>query len=81
MLFRRIASKNRKNPANNDLTELFLSLGQEQRAAIRQKLLACFPSEQLPHVRNKIGDAIAELGRQYTDNSTMRFLAGHTEKR
>lgn len=51
------------------MTELFLSLGQDQRAAIRQKLLACFPDEQLPHVRNKIGDAIAELARQYTDNS------------
>jgi importin-5 len=53
-------------------TELFLSLGQEQRAAIRQKLLACFPEEQGPPVRNKIGDAIAELARQYTDNSMCR---------
>lgn len=69
VLFRRIASKTRKNPANNDLSELFLSLGQEQRAAIRQKILACFPNEQLQPVRNKIGDAIAELARQYTDNS------------
>ena len=57
------------------MTELFLSLGQDQRAAIRQKLLACFPDEQLPHVRNKIGDAIAELARQYTDNSTFHALA------
>lgn len=75
VLFRRIASKLRKNPANNEQTELFLSLGQEQRAAIRQKLLACFPDEQLPHVRNKIGDAIAELARQYADSGLFRAMS------
>jgi importin-5 len=74
VLFRRIAAKTRKTADDSDLNELFLSLGQEQRAAIRQKLLACFPNEQLPHVRNKIGDAIAELGRQYTDTSTFGAL-------
>ena len=75
VLFRRIASKTHKPPGSNEPTELFLSLGQEQRAAIRQKLLACFPNEKIPHVRNKVGDAIAELARQYTDHSNLCALA------
>ena len=65
-----MASKTRKNPATNDLVEIFLSLGQNQKDAIGQKLLSCFPNEQVTSVRNKIGDAMAELARQYTENST-----------
>lgn len=39
--------------------------------AIREKLLACLSSESLPDVRKKIGDAVAEVARQYTDNGML----------
>lgn len=68
VLFRRIASKTRKDPNSADTKELFLTLVQDQKVAIRQKLVYCLNNEQLPHVRNKIGDAVAEIARQYTDN-------------
>ena len=39
-----------------------------QKVAIRQKLLECLEGERLPDVRHKIGDAVAEIARQYSDN-------------
>jgi hypothetical protein len=68
VLFRRIASKSRKLP-NGDNVELFLALPQEQAYAIRQKLLESLSSESVNSVRNKIGDAVAEIAREYSDNS------------
>jgi hypothetical protein len=54
-------------------------LSPEQRVVIREKLVGCLSSEQLPDVRNKIGDAIAEIARQYTDNGTFGVsLGGYT---
>ena len=47
--------------------ELFLSLQPPARNAIREKLLQCLNGEGLQNVRNKIGDAVAEVARQYTD--------------
>ena len=38
--------------------------------AIRQKLLECLQSESLGVVRHKIGDAVAEVARQYSDDGT-----------
>lgn len=72
MLFRRIATKTRKDPASGDAKEVFSSLPNEQRVAIREKLVACLSSETVNDVRRKIGDALAEVARQYTDNG-MRF--------
>lgn len=68
VLFRRIATKNTKNPRSGETKECFSNLTVEQRVAIRDKLVGCLSSETLPDVRNKIGDAIAEIARQYTDN-------------
>ena len=51
----------------NEPTELFLSLLQPQQVAIRQKLLQCLGNEALPHVRNRVGDAVAEIARQYSE--------------
>ncbi|KAL2013974.1 hypothetical protein VTN00DRAFT_1499 [Thermoascus crustaceus] len=68
VLFRRIATKTSKDPRTNESKELFSTLTVEQRVAIREKLLACLSSESLPDVRKKIGDAVAEVARQYTDN-------------
>jgi len=68
VLFRRIATKTRKDPASGEVKEVFLSLPNEQRVAIREKLITCLSSESTLDVRKKIGDAVAEVARQYTDN-------------
>lgn len=54
---------------NGDNMELFLTLPQQQAHAIRQKLLEALGSETINSVRNKIGDGVAEIARQYSDNS------------
>jgi vacuolar-type H+-ATPase subunit F/Vma7 len=48
---------------------MFYSLAKDQAIAIRQKLLETLGSETDRAVRNKISDAVAEVARQYTDNS------------
>ena len=67
VLFRRIAQKTRKVPGSSESRDLFLTLQEGQQIAIRTKLLECLAKESVGHVRNKIGDAIAEVARQYTD--------------
>lgn len=49
-----------------------MSLPNEQRVAIREKLVTCLTTESVTDVRKKVGDAVAEIARQYTDNG-MRF--------
>lgn len=49
--------------------DLFYSLAKDQAVVIRQKLLETLGSETDRAVRNKISDAVAEVARQYTDNS------------
>lgn len=73
MLFRRLASKSKKT-ATGESKELFLTLSNEAKLAIRSKLLECLAAEQISHVRNKIGDAVAEIARQYTDNGRAFFV-------
>ena len=46
--------------------EQFMLLQPPAKAAIRQKLLECLQSETLPDVRHKVGDAVAEVARQYS---------------
>lgn len=70
MLFRRIATKTRKDPATGEAKEVFLSLPNEQRVVIREKLVTCLTNESVIDVRKKVGDAVAEVARQYTDNGT-----------
>ncbi|CAK7562739.1 MAG: importin subunit beta-3 [Sporothrix epigloea] len=67
VLFRRIASKTRKND-QGETVEIFISLPTPQTQVIRQKLLEVLSAEADRSVRNKISDAIAEVARQYTDN-------------
>ncbi|KAF4308679.1 importin subunit beta-3 [Botryosphaeria dothidea] len=71
VLFRRIATRSRKDPTTDQTKELFLTLPQPQRNAIREKLLQCLEGEQNTQVRNKVGDAIAEIARQYTEEGTV----------
>ncbi|KAI0023927.1 ARM repeat-containing protein [Xylariomycetidae sp. FL0641] len=68
VIFRRIASKTRKTD-KGDNAEMFVSLGREQATVIRQKLLETLASESDRLVRNKIGDAVADLARQYSENN------------
>ena len=69
VLFRRIASKSRKTQTQQSV-ELFISLPTEHGYVIRQKLLEALSSETSHPIRNKIGDAVAEIARQYSDAST-----------
>jgi broad specificity phosphatase PhoE len=71
VLFRRIATKTSKDLHTNETKELFSILSPDQRVAIREKLVSCLSSESLADVRNKVGDAIAEIARQYTDNGEL----------
>lgn len=48
---------------------MMLSLAKDQAAVIRQKLLETLGTEADRGVRNKISDAVAEVARQYTENS------------
>lgn len=66
VIFRRIASKTRKNE-QNQMIEMFISLAKDQAAVIRQKLLECLSNESDKLVRNKISDAVAEVARQYSE--------------
>ncbi|KAJ5172096.1 Importin subunit beta-3 [Penicillium capsulatum] len=68
VLFRRIATKTRKDPATGEAKEVFLSLSAEQRVAIREKLVACLTTESVVDVQKKVGDAVAEIARQYSDD-------------
>ncbi|KAL1886014.1 importin subunit beta-3 [Ceratocystis pirilliformis] len=67
VIFRRIASKTRKN-AEGETVDMFYSLVADQAAAIRAKVLESLATETQRPVRNKISDAVAEIARQYTDN-------------
>ncbi|KAF3892789.1 Importin subunit beta-3 [Trichophyton interdigitale] len=67
VIFRRMAAKSIKNPSTGDPRELFFSLLPDQRVAIRQKLLEALSNETFTPVRNKIGDAVAEIASQYSD--------------
>ncbi|KAI0205993.1 armadillo-type protein [Astrocystis sublimbata] len=68
VIFRRIASKTRKTE-KGDNVEIFISLPAEQAHVIRQKVLETLAHESDRLVRNKIGDAVADLARQYTENN------------
>src|SRR4051812_33337164 len=72
VLFRRIATRTRTDPQKNLAVELFLTLPQPARSAIQQKLLLCLQTENAANVRNKTGDAVAEIARQYTEEGMSR---------
>ena len=66
VIFRRIASKTRKN-INGENVDLFISLERQHSTAIRAKLLETLLTESDKIVRNKISDAVAEVARQYAE--------------
>ena len=80
VLFRRIATKTRKDPVTNEAKELFSTLTGEQRLVIRQKLVSCLTGESVTDVRKKIGDAVAEIARQYTDNGMQHDLSNECKR-
>jgi hypothetical protein len=65
-LFRKQASKQKKVGENSK--ELFWTLNDQTRNAIRAKLLEGLAREPNASVRNKIGDAIGEIARQYVES-------------
>ncbi len=71
MLFRRIATRTAKDPATNENRETFLHLSHAPQTEIRSKLLQSHANEQSAPVRNKIADAVAEIARQYTDETVL----------
>lgn len=48
---------------------MFISLAKEHAVLIRTKILENLVQETDRTVRNKISDAVAEIGRQYSDSS------------
>lgn len=70
VLFRRIAGRTRKIGAaggeEGEQEDLFWSLQVPQKNAIRSALLDCLAQEKEGAVRHKVGDAVAEVARQYT---------------
>lgn len=70
MIFRRISTRTAKD-RNNQSKELFITLQKPQQEAIRAKLLECLSGESVASVRNKVGDATAEIARQYTDEQIL----------
>ena len=70
VLFRRISTRTAKD-AHGQSKELFLTLQKPQRDAIRAKLLECLSTESNNSVRNKVGDSIAEIARQYVDGDVL----------
>ncbi|KAJ8131391.1 hypothetical protein O1611_g2236 [Lasiodiplodia mahajangana] len=68
VIFRRIASKTRKTD-KGDNVEIFISLPPEQAQVIRHKVLEALANESDRLVRNKIGDAVADVARQYSENN------------
>jgi hypothetical protein len=61
-----MAVKSRKNDQGEGTQDLFFSLRPQVREAIRGLLVAGLLAEQDEAVRHKIGDAIAEVARQYS---------------
>ena len=70
VLFRRIAGRTRKTgnagSEEGEQEDLFWSLQPPQKNAIRAALLQCLAQEKEGAVRHKVGDAVAEVARQYT---------------
>lgn len=54
-----------------------MTLQAPEREAIRAKLLQCLANEADNSVRSKVGDAVAELARQHTDEGRTLFATLH----
>lgn len=60
-----MATRTRKEPDSELSNEVFMTLTSDQQLAIRSKLLEALANETNDNARNKIGDAVAEIARQY----------------
>lgn len=66
-MFRRVASRARKDPHSDATKDTYWTLSEPQRIAIREKLLQALGAETTLNVRNKVSDAIAEVARQHAE--------------
>lgn len=72
VLFRRIATRTTKDASGSGSSkELFLLLNHQTQTEIRTRLLDAYARESVKPVRHKIADAVAEIARQYTDESVL----------
>ncbi|KAM3422465.1 hypothetical protein BST61_g2813 [Cercospora zeina] len=69
VIFRRIATRTTKEASSGENKEIFLQLNANSKVQIRTKLLQSYAGEQNKTVRHKIADAVAEIARQYTDET------------
>lgn len=61
-------NKKIKTDDNEEATvELYRTISQQAKHTSRSKLLECLQQEQNNSVRDKIGDAVAEIAKQYAD--------------
>ena len=70
-----MATRTRKVPGSEESVEMFTALQQAEKVAIRQRLLESLQHEKLPQCRHKIGDAVAEVARQYAETGTFTAAA------
>lgn len=63
-----MAMKQTRIGPDTEFRELFFTFSPDQRIVIRQKLLEALTKETVAPVRNKVGDAVAEIATQYTDH-------------
>ncbi|SMR60448.1 unnamed protein product [Zymoseptoria tritici ST99CH_1E4] len=69
VIFRRISTRTTKEAASGENKEIFLQLSHQSKQSVRSKLLECYAREDSKPVRNKLADAVAEIARQYTDET------------
>ena len=72
-----MSNKNKKIKTDDgeDATiELYRTLSQQTKTITRSKMLECLQQEQVNGVRDKIGDAVAEIARQYRDLGMRRAV-------
>jgi hypothetical protein len=69
VIFRRISTRTTKEAASGENKEIFLQLNHPSKTSVRSKLLECYARETSKSVRSKIADAVAEIARQYTDET------------
>jgi len=68
-----MATRSKKDVEGDSTQDLFYSLDPAARNAIRAKVLEALVTEQDASARNKMGDAVAEIARQYAAEGESRM--------
>ena len=73
-----MATRSKKDADGDSTQDLFYSLDPAARNAIRAKLLEALVTEQDASTRNKMGDAVAEIARQYAAEGQLTGSVSYT---